>query len=289
MKITLNIDTATCIRCGKCVRICPAGIFEQESADSGIALEHIENCIKCGHCVGICPTASVIHSEFPPEKVHAIDRNLLPTPEQMMLICKARRSNRAFSSRPIPMDMLEQILEAAHRAPTASNMQQVEFTLITNPLKLQEITAVTMGIFHSMFKKIENILLKPIIKIAMPEAYKVLPRFKLLEEEHNRGEDPILRKATALLLIHTPEKSRFGCQDSNLAYQNGSLMAESLNVSQFYTGFLCMAIKLDKKQRINKLLGIDGTIHAGMALALPSFKFVNYIDKKEIKVNKICN
>ena len=36
-------------------------------------------------------------------------------------MCKARRSNRAFSTRPIPREMLEQIIEAAHRAPTATS------------------------------------------------------------------------------------------------------------------------------------------------------------------------
>ena len=72
-----------------------------------------------------------------------------------------------------------------------------------------------------------------------------------------------------------------------MAYQNGSLMAESLGVSQFYTGFVCSAIQQDKQEKLVKLLGIQGKIHAGMALGMPAFRFPNYIDKKDIEVNRL--
>jgi len=220
-------------------------------------------------------------------KVHPIDREELPSPEQTMLLIKSRRSNRAISKKPVPSDLLDQILEAAHRAPTASNMQQVEFTLVTDPQKVQEVIALTIEIFKELGKKLTNPFLKLILKPMIPEAYKYLPYLDRLSNEYNAGNDPILRNATALLLIHTPKQSRFGCQDSNLAYQNGSLMAESLGVTQFYTGFLCMALQQDKKNRIADLLGIKGKVHAGMGLGMPSFRFENYIDKKEIRVTKI--
>jgi len=61
-------------------------------------------------------------------------------------------------------------------------------------------------------------------------------------------------------------------------------MAENLGVSQFYTGFVIRAIK-KKKGKLEKILGINGTIHAGMALAMPLFQYPNYIDKKDIRVN----
>lgn len=287
MNVTLKIDDAGCIKCGKCVRVCPSKIFSQESAGKQIEVHNIETCIVCGHCVAVCPTASVLHSEFPGEKVHPIDRNLLPAPEQIMLLCKARRSNRAFSSAPVPPEFLEQILEAAHRAPTASNRQSVRFTLVTNPEKLRQVTDFTINVFTSIAKRLSNPVVKFIVKPIAPELYAYLPVFKRLMAENARGNDLILRNATALILIHTPEDSRFGCQDANLAYQNGSLMAESLGVSQFYTGFVCSAIQQDKQEKLAKLLGIQGKIHAGMALGMPAFRFPNYIDKKDIEVNRL--
>lgn len=259
----------------------------QETPQSEISLQHIEECIKCGHCVGVCPTSSVIHSSFPANKVHPINPEELPTPAQTMMLIKSRRSNRAFSKEQIPEEMIDQILEAAHRAPTASNMQQVEFTFITDFQTRQEVTDFTIDIFLELTKKLTNPFLKPILKRIMPDVYKYLDHLYLMKEERDKGGDPILRNAKALLIIHTPKGSRFGQADANLAYQNASLMAESLGVSQFYTGFLQIALQQDKKKRIQWLLGIEGEIHAGMGLGMPAFKFENYIDKKEIKVNKI--
>ena len=74
---------------------------------------------------------------------------------------------------------------------------------------------------------------------------------------------------------------------ANLAYQNGSLMAESLGVAQFYTGFVCSAVEQDRNRRLAKMLGISGKIRAGMALGIPAFRYPNYIDRKDINVTKL--
>lgn len=282
MEATIYINKERCIKCGKCVRVCPAKIFLQDEESKEIKTDCIENCIGCGHCVAACPENAVVHSLFPAEKVHPIDYLQFPKPEQMMLLCKSRRSNRAFSTKPVPEESLKMILEAAHRAPTGSNVQHVKFLVITSPDKLCRITEFTMDVFGRVVKKLKNPLLKPLIKLIMPDAFRYVPTFERLQEEYDKGDDRILRKATAVIFMYTPSGTRMGIMDANLAYQNGSLMAECLGVSQFYTGFVLNAAKM-KKGKLEKMLGIDGEINAGMALGMPSFRFPNYIDRKDIE------
>lgn len=285
--MTLTIDQSSCIKCGKCVKVCPAAIFTQVKVGEVVSIEHEEMCIGCGHCAAACPTGAVRHSDFPAEKVHPIDYTLLPTPEQMMLLCKARRSNRTMTKTPVPAEMLDMIVEAAHRAPTASNAQGVAFTLVTDPKRVREVSEYTLGIFNGVLKKLKNPVLKPLLKPLLKGVYRYVPVFERLVREDQAGNDPILRHATVLLLIHSPKSNRFGCEDCNLAYQNASLVAESLGVSQVYMGFVMSAIKQDKKRELAKAFGIDGHIHAIMALGMPAFRYPNYIDRKDIKVTRL--
>lgn len=283
----LDVNQDTCIKCGKCVRVCPSGIFTQPKKGDPIGLVHIGSCIVCGHCVDVCPTDSVLHSDFTPEKVHTIDYSRMPTPEQMMLLIKSRRSNRSLTSKPVPKEMLEQIVEAAHCAPTATNSQMLSFTVVTDPRKLRLVSDYTIGVFTSLAKRLLNPVVKCMLKPFMKDVYKYVPAFQRMKEEHEAGNDPILRKATVLLIIHAPKSYRFGGEDANLAYQNASLMAQSLGVSQIYMGFVLTAIRQEGKDTLARQLGIDGKIQAVMALGLPAFKYPKYTDRKDISVNYI--
>jgi len=277
MQITINQN---CTHCSKCVKICPGKVFYQETPKSEVIVAMPEMCIRCGHCVAVCPENAIQHPEFPESKVHPLDYGLYPTPEQMLLLIRARRSNRAMTDKEIPQDFLSQIVEAAYRAPTASNLQQVRVMLITDKEMLQKISNFTVSAFDSVIKLIDNKMGRFIFKKIMPDIIgKYLPAYRRMRADFENGDDFILRKSTALLLIYTPKKSRFGCEDANLAYQNASLMAECLGVSQFYTGFILSTTKV-KKGKLEKMLGIEGKIQAGMALGMPVFRYLKYIDRK---------
>ncbi len=283
MEMNIEINADTCIRCGKCVRVCPSGIFTQEKVGEAVGLINRDSCIVCGHCVDVCPTDSVVHEDFPPEKIHPIDYGMMPSPGQVMALMKSRRSNRTLTGKVIPREQLDQIVEAAACAPTATNAQTVSFTIVTDPAKLRLVNEYTIGVFDSIAK----VLLNPIVRlIATPflkEIYQYVPAFRRLKADYEAGKDPILRKATALLLIHTPRSNRFGHEDANLAYQNASLMAQSLGISQIYMGFVLTAIRSGKKGKLAKLLGIDGEIQAIMALGIPAFRYPKYSDRKPVE------
>ena len=283
MKISITSDT--CIKCGKCVKVCPTLVFTQESKQIPV-VAHAGWCIGCAHCVSACPTDSVEHELFPPDKIHKINYEERATPESLMLLLKSRRTNRVFKKEPVPQEYLDKIIEAAHSAPTASNKQSVRYTLITDRKKLDEIIDFTISVFESKLKFVDNGVVKPILKKFAPEVYGYIPMIREFREQFKKGNDLILRNATSMLIIHSPKASRFGGADCNLAYQNGSLMAESLGVSQVYTGFVITAIKSNPK-KFAQIIGSQEVVHAAMGLGMPVFKYPNYADRKPVSVKKI--
>ena len=280
--VSLQIDATRCVRCGKCAWVCPSEILRQEEKGGEIRVQHSEECIACGHCVAVCAKDAIQHSAFPDGTTHPIDYAQLPTADQLFALMQARRSNRALTSRPVPHEALERIVEAATLAPTATNARLLSFTVVTDPEQLRAVAGFTIQVFN----KLANLLLNPVVKCLVkpfqPELYeKYAPMFASLKEAYAKGEDPILRKATALLIIHSPKSNRFGAEEANLAYQNASLMAESMGVSQIYMGFVLTAIRQAKKGAFSRLLGIEGEVFALMGLGMPAFRYPRSVDHRE--------
>lgn len=273
----ITIDSTRCIQCQKCIKICPQRLFHTTPS---LHIEvNVRGCISCGHCVAICTQNAISHSDFPLQKIQAFDQSNLPNADQVELLIKARRSNRAFSSKTISDEILRKIITAAHFAPTASNQQEIKIIAITNHQILQQISSTTINNLGKQIWILNNPFVRPLCKRLLPQKYKYTKVYKRIKAEYCKGYDHILRNAQAVILFYTDECNGFACQDANLAYQNASLMAETMGIAHFYTGFVCKAAELDKKQKLQKILHINGKIYAGMALGIPLFKFKRYIEK----------
>jgi nitroreductase len=60
----------------------------------------------------------------------------------------ARRNVRDFDDRPLPRELLERILEAGRRAPSARNRQPWDFVVVTGREQLTELAKVAPGAGH---------------------------------------------------------------------------------------------------------------------------------------------
>lgn len=273
MNVNIEINRDLCVLCGRCATVCPSVLFELKDKTLTVS-QH--GCIGCGHCVAVCPQKAIFHSLFSEQQMRGFDRGQLPDADSLMLLIKSRRSNRAFSDKPIPAALLDKIVEAGRYAPTAENCRDVQMLVISDPDKIKALSDFTMNAYTSLLNLLDNHIVRPLLKLFSPEYYSYIGEFNKLKQMHESGNDQILRHAKAVILYYTPSGSRFGCQDSNLAYQNSSLMAASLGVAHFYTGFVCVAASMHKR-KFQRLLGFKGTIHAGMALAMPRFNYDRYI------------
>ena len=55
--ITLGLDTGLCVGCGRCVEVCPHGVFETSGPMAAVV--HGERCMECGACALNCPEGAI--------------------------------------------------------------------------------------------------------------------------------------------------------------------------------------------------------------------------------------
>ena len=66
--MTLSIDQSSCIKCGKCVKVCP---FEAITLENNLAYIDPNKCKSCRKCEEACPQNTIIALNFPPRKPKA--------------------------------------------------------------------------------------------------------------------------------------------------------------------------------------------------------------------------
>lgn len=267
-----------CIACGRCIRVCPE--FVLHFTDTHRVINDPErHCVSCGQCVCICPTQALQHSRFPYSDIHSYKGESLPDPVQMLLLCKKRRSCRTFTRQPVPKASLEKILEAGRYAPTANNCRSFQFTVVTSPDKLQLLSDYTVKAYRRVYNLLNHKPLISLLKLLKVDAVDYLPDLKEVLVQYDKGSDYIMRGATAAIIISADKKDFFARDSANLAYQNMSLMAESLGVGQCYMGFVCSGISMDFGHRIARAFSIDNKIYAIMALGIPALSFTAYPER----------
>jgi nitroreductase len=149
--------------------------------------------------------------------------------EQLLEIIKKRSSVRAYQDKPLPKDVIDSILEAARYAPTARNLQQLEYKVITSK---ELINRLSEGITNALKKE----------ELPM----KAPPRFL---------SPNFFYSAPLLIIITGPKENTWTYSDAALAVQNIMLYATSINLGSCFIG---MARFLEKDPVLMQELHISG-------------------------------
>jgi nitroreductase len=145
-------------------------------------------------------------------------------------VIKARKSIRAYQDKPLPKDIVNSILEAAMHAPTARNLQELEYKVITSKSLIGKLSE---GIARAM--QSEGLPLKG------PPGAK--PNF--------------FYSAPLLLLITAPKDNIWASADAGLAAQNIMLYATSIDLGSVFIG---MARMIEKDKNLMKSLHIGDSM-----------------------------
>lgn len=73
-----------------------------------------------------------------------IDKKLALSEAQIVQLVRSRRSIRVYDDRPVERETLQRLIDIARYAPTGSNSQMVEWAVIDDRQRLDEICRTTM-------------------------------------------------------------------------------------------------------------------------------------------------
>ena len=55
--VTLDLNRDKCIGCGRCLEVCPHGVFQLDAGK--VRIQDRDGCMECGACAKNCPVAAV--------------------------------------------------------------------------------------------------------------------------------------------------------------------------------------------------------------------------------------
>jgi nitroreductase/NAD-dependent dihydropyrimidine dehydrogenase PreA subunit len=268
----LRLDASKCNKDGICARECPFGIIrlEEHSGYPDIISGGEASCLVCGHCVAICPTGALSHESIPIEDSPIIKKKLAINEEQAVQFLRSRRSIRFYEDKPVEREKIQRLIETARYAPTAGNMQLVEWLVLSDKSVINRLASMTIDWIRQCLKD---------------RPATVYGRFPSIVAEWDSGSDSVLRNAPILVVASAPREAANGLVDITLALCYLDLLAPTIGLGTCWAGLLQGALLSSPSLR--EIVGIPAqhSHHYPMMLGYPKIK--RYFRLPERKPPKI--
>ncbi len=267
---TISVDQKACIRCGACVDVCNiARVFELD--EGGSVAVRPEACWNCGQCVAVCPTDAIDHDGFPLEDCPMIGEKDIPSIEELTTAYRARRSCRTFEEKPVPREILRELVSLARWAPTAQNSQSFDWVAFDDSARINELSTMTVGELGRFVRLARNPLAVPFVRLiagrgVAKELRKAKPLVDGLAEKLAQGQDPVFYHAPVVLIGHSPAANNFGRDDAIFAAYNLMLAADHFGLGTCQIGFF--QIVYEKSRRLQRKTALPDGRKAQVVLAL---------------------
>jgi nitroreductase len=206
-------------------------------------------------------------------------------PEVFRDIIISRRSIRQFKDLPVPRDVIEQILDLARYAPTASNDQNVGYIVITDKKLIEEAANNIFGFVSRLYNKTKKGIGRIIVNLTGLTNNRYLKVMDYVQKQNaETGRDFILHNAPVLILIYAPRNARFASDNCNIAATAIINYAHALNLGTCLIGFMVMFLRYSRTLR--KKFGIPKgmRIYASLVMGYPAYRYTNTVSRKKPEV-----
>ncbi len=225
----LIVDDAKCNRCGICIKECPPRIIEmvEPKALPTVIPDQRERCIVCGHCVAVCPFEAISLDTMMPVDCAPVNKELLPTAEQMEHFLRSRRSIRVYKEKTVPHTVLVKLIDIARYAPSAHNSQPVQWLIVEDPAEVRKLAELVIQWMNLLVKKSPRLV----------EQF----HFDKFVSAWERGEDRVLRGAPHIIVAHAPKDTAMAQENCAIALTYLELAAYSQGLGTCWAGYLMAA------------------------------------------------
>lgn len=286
----ITFDNEKCTRCGACEQVCPAMVIEK--IENNMEFVHQNACIECYHCVAVCPVGAVECDEFGLDAFKKIPATKPPSPANVRNLLLGRRSIREFKDKEVPRDILEQLVEIASCAPTGTNEQGVQLSIVTDRNVINKVDRK----IHRSFKNIASIadtgIARYLVRAVAGEEKAMdietmVENLKRFDNAEGARGKIVLRGAPVLIVAHCGTDVPTGHDDCLISLSNVTVAANSHGLGATWIGFLVAGAKIDPT--VKKKLGVPlrNTIHAAIILGWPKYKYKRFIPRKTVPVKWI--
>ncbi|NLF16366.1 MAG: 4Fe-4S binding protein [Lentisphaerae bacterium] len=266
--LQFKVDDGRCVRCGACVRDCPAGIIEQAGrALPRILPENEEHCLQCQHCLAVCPKGAVSILGRDPDRSAGLGPESFPGLDAMSLLVRGRRSARQYRAEAVDPALVASLLDTLAHAPTGVNHRGLTFHVIDDVATMQRLR-----------ERLQAGLLEAAVAGRLAERFAYLAR--VVEFGQKSGRDVVLRGAPHALIVSASPEAPCGYEDVILSLATFDLLAQTAGLGTVWCGLL--AASLAALPEVAASLGLPpGHRFYGMLFGWPAVRYARTVQRSD--------
>lgn len=255
----ISIDYSRCDGDGICADTCPMLLYIMHEGRPDLVKGASDRCIACGHCMAVCPKAAISLDGMNPDECVPIEPGLRISSDVAEHFLMRRRSVRVYKDKPVPRHILEEVLDMARWAPSATNRQPVQWIVLEQPGSVRIVANLVAKWMKDMITQ----------NAEAARSYN-LPGVVAMFE---KGKDLICRGAPHLVLAHAPAEAPFMAQDCTAAITYVELAALARDLGSCWAGFVTWAANSSSELRSHLELPESAQVYGGLMLGYPKYRF----------------
>jgi nitroreductase/NAD-dependent dihydropyrimidine dehydrogenase PreA subunit len=269
----ITVDAQACVKCGGCVDVCIAARV-YEMTDDGARAVRPDGCWACGQCIAVCPTDAIDHDVFPLEDCPILEADQLPSKASLTAAFRFRRSARTFLPKPVPREIVRELVSLGRWAPTASNNQALDWIAFDDRARIAELANGTVEGMARFVKLAGSPILRLFVQAAIGRESTnrlrtAAPMIKRMTDALANGIDPIFHHAPVVLIGHSQKGNLFGRDDAVYAMYNMMLACEPFGLGTCQIGFFQAVVSNAAKLRQMLALPAGRAPQVAFALGYP--------------------